>query len=52
MSRTLDFFSGSGGILFKSSTQYLKDFHKAHSKNNKKILKFLVHIRKKLGIKD
>jgi len=48
----MDLFYDFFGDLFKSPTQYRKDFYKAHDKNNKKILKFQAHIRKELGIKD
>ena len=50
--KTMDLFYDFFGDLFKSPTQYRKDFYKAHDKNNKKILKFQAHIRKELGIKD
>lgn len=44
--KTLDLFYDLFGELFNSLSKYKKDFEKAYDKNNKKILKFQVHIRK------
>lgn len=50
--KTMDLFYNLLEELYKSPFKYIKDFEKAHNKNNKKILQFQNDIRKELGLKD
>ena len=50
--KTMNLFYNLLEELYKSPFKYIKDFEKAHNKNNKKILQFQNDIRKELGLKD